>query len=99
MWNTTALIRACYWDIEAIQEEKEESGGVSIILETGMEVTQNYSFLNYRPPIPHKYLKQQYRTIFTGTGMNLTPKCVHPGYSKEKFGKETPPDALIMDNL
>ena len=34
-----------------------------------------------------------------GTGVNLAPKFVLPGNSKEKFGKEIPPDALLVDNL
>ena len=34
-----------------------------------------------------------------GTGVNLSPNCVIPGNSKEKVGKENPPDALIMENL
>ena len=31
--------------------------------------------------------------------MKTAPKLVSPGHRKEKFGKENPPDALIMDNL
>ena len=31
--------------------------------------------------------------------MKPVPKLVPPGHSEDKFGKETPPDALIMDNL
>ena len=29
----------------------------------------------------------------------MEPKCVLPGNSKEKVGKEIPPDALLVDNL
>ena len=31
--------------------------------------------------------------------MNTAPKFVLLGHSKDKIGKETPPDVLIMDNL
>ena len=34
-----------------------------------------------------------------GTGMKPAQKCVLPGHSKEKTENETPPDALIIDNL
>ena len=35
---------------------KGKSGGVSMMLKTGMEVAQYYTILNYGPPIPPKYL-------------------------------------------
>ena len=34
-----------------------------------------------------------------GPGMKPAPKFAPPGNSKEKVGKETPSNALIMDNL
>ena len=37
--------------------------------------------------------------IVAVTGVNLAPKCVLPGNSKEKVGKEMPSDVLVMNNL
>ena len=79
--------------------KKGKSIGTSIMLKTVMEVAQYYNFFNYRNPIPQKYLKSQDRTIVAGPGMNLAPKFVLSGHSKEKVGKETPPYELIIDNL
>ena len=66
---------------------------------TGMEVAQYYFVLNYRPPIPQKYLKPQDRTILVRPGIKAASKFILPGHRKYKLDKETPPDALIMDNL
>ena len=70
--------------------KKGESGGVSMILKTGMEVSQYYTVFNYRPPIPQKDLKPQDRKIVAGPGMKPAPIFFLPEHSKEKFGKETP---------
>ena len=70
-----------------------------MMMKTGMELNQDYTFLNYGPPRPQKYLKPQDRTIVAVPGMKPEPNFVLPGHIKQKFGKETPPDALIMDNL
>ena len=78
---------------------KGEYGGVSMVMKTGMEVDQDKKKIDCVPPIPQKYLNSQYRTIVAGPGMNPAPKFILPGHSKEKVGKETPPDALIMGNL
>ena len=71
---------------------KGESGGVFMMLKTGMEVAQDYTAFNYGPPRPQKYLNPQDRKIVAGPGMNLAQKFVLPGHSKEKVGKETPRD-------
>ena len=60
---------------------------------------QYHTVFNYGPPIPQKDLISKYRTIVTGPGMDLALKFVLPWCSKEKVGREPPPDALIMDNL
>ena len=70
-----------------------------MMMKIGMEVAQDYTVFKYIPPIPHKDLDTQDITIVSGQGMNLAPKYFLPGHSKEKVGNETPPDALIMDNL
>ena len=54
--------------------KKVKSGGLSMILKTGLEVDQDYTIFNYGPPIPQKDLKSQYRTILSGPGMNPAPK-------------------------
>ena len=78
---------------------KGESGGASMMLKTGMEVVQYYTVFNYGPPRPQKDLNPQYRTIISEPGMKPAIKLFLPWHSKEKVGKETPPYALIMDNL
>ena len=69
------------------------------MLETGMEVAQDYTVFNYVLPIPQKYLKSQVRTIVAQPGMNPSPKFLLPGHSKEKTGKEPTTEAFIMDKL
>ena len=61
---------------------KVKSGGLYIILRKGMEVAQYYTVFNYGPPIPHKDLKSQVRTIVAQPGMKPAPKIILPGYSK-----------------
>ena len=70
-----------------------------MMLETGMEVAQDYTVFNYVLPIPQKYLKSQVRTIVANPGINPATEFVLQGHSKEKTGKEPPPYALIVDNL
>ena len=43
--------------------EKGESGGVSMMLKTGMDMSQDYTVFDNRPPIPQKDIKPQDRTI------------------------------------
>ena len=62
-------------------------------------MAKDYTVFNYGTPIPQKDLNSQDRTIVAETGMNPEPNVFHPGHSKEKTEKETPTDALIMDNL
>ena len=62
--------------------KKGEYGGVSMMLKTGMEVDQDYTIFNYGPPIPHKYLNPQYRTVAAGLRMKPAPKFVLPGHRK-----------------
>ena len=69
------------------------------MLRTGMEVVQKNTFFNYGTPRPHKYSKTQDITIVADPGMKPEPKLVLLEHSKEKVGKKTPPDSLIMDNL
>ena len=64
---------------------KGKAEGLSIMLKTGMQVSQHYTVFNYRPSSPQKYLKSQYRTIVAGSGMKPAPKFVLPGHSKEKL--------------
>ena len=72
---------------------KVESGCVSMMLKT------DYTFFKDGPPIPQKYLNTQDRIIVVRPGMKPAPKFVLAGHIKEKIGKETPSDALIVDNL
>ena len=51
------------------------------------------------PPRPQKYIKSRYRKIVAVPGVNLAPKFVLLGNSKDKYGKETLACALIMYNL
>ena len=60
---------------------------------------QYYTVFNYINPIPQKDVKYQDRKIVSGPGVKPAPKFVLPGHSKENFGKEPPPYALIMDIL
>ena len=62
-------------------------------------MAQYYTVFNYVPPIPQKDINSQDITIVAGSGVNLASKTFLPGNSKEKVGKETPPDELIMNNL
>ena len=77
---------------------KGESGGVLMMMKIGMEVAQDYTVFNYGSAIPQKDLNPQDITIVAGPGMKPSPKKL-PGHIREKFWKETPPDAFIMDNL
>ena len=70
-----------------------------MMLKTGIGVDQYYTFFNYGPPIPQKDLNPQDRTIVVGPGMKQALKHILPGHSNDKFGKETPPYLLIIDNL
>ena len=58
--------------------KKGKCRGVSMMLKTEIEVAQDYTFSNYIPPIPQKYIKSQYRKIVAGTGVHLAPKLVLP---------------------
>ena len=79
--------------------KKGKSGVASMMLKIVMEVAQYYNVFNYGPPRPQKDLKSQDRKIVAGPGMKPETKFVLPGNIKEKFGKENPPDSLIIDNL
>ena len=58
-----------------------------MVLKTGMELAQDYTVFNYRPPRPQKDLKSQDRTIVAGPGMKSVPNFLLPGNSKEKVSK------------
>ena len=85
--------------IKLLGVTKGEYGGVVMILKVGMKVAQDYNVFNYRTPIPQNNVNSKDRKIVEGTGVNLGQKVFLPGNSKKKVGKETPPDALLMDNL
>ena len=71
--------------------KKGEPGGVSMTLKTGMEVAQYYIFLKiYKVP---RHNNSGGARGYSGTNFFL------PGDSKEKFGREPPPDAFIMNSL
>ena len=70
-----------------------------MMLKTGMGLSQDYTIFNYGHPIPQKDVKSQDRTIVAGPGVNSEPKFVLTGNSKEKVGKETPPDVFIVHIL
>ena len=70
-----------------------------MMLKAGLQVAQDYTVFNYRPPRPQKDLNTQDRTIVTGPGIKPAPKFVFLWHSKEKTDKEVPQDPLIIDNL
>ena len=51
---------------------------------------QDYTVFNYGPPIPHKDVNPQDKTIVSGTGVNPSPKFALPGNSKDEFEKYPP---------
>ena len=57
-------------------------GGVSMILKTGMEVSQDYIVFNYGPPRPHKFTNYQYISTVAGPGFKPSLKFVLPGNIK-----------------
>ena len=67
--------------------KKVESGGLSMMMKSGMEVYQYYTVFKYGPPRPQKELNSQDRTIVAGPLMKLASKLVTLGHSKEKVGK------------
>ena len=73
--------------LNGLVTKKVESISVYMMLKIGMEVDQYGTVFNYRPPIPQKYLKFQYRTIVAGLGVKLAPIFSLSGNSEEKFGK------------
>ena len=64
---------------------KVGSGGVAMMLKTGMKVTQDYSVFNYVHPRPQNIENPQEKTKVEGIGFNSSP-IVFPGNRKEKFG-------------
>ena len=78
---------------------KGKYGGLPMRLKTGLEVAQDYTVFNYRPPIPYKDLKYQDRKIMAGPRMKPAQNLFLPGHRKEKTENEPPPYALIKDNL
>ena len=72
---------------------KGESGGVSMMLKTGMEVAQEYTVFNYGPPRPQKYLKPQDITIVAGPEVK-PKKFLSQGTEKRKSGRTPPPRCL-----
>ena len=65
----------------------------------GIKMAQDYTVLNLGPPIPKNNINPQYITIVAGTGNNLATIFFLPGNRNDRFGKEPPPDVLLMDNL
>ena len=64
---------------------KGKSEVLSMILQTGMEVAQDYTVFNYGNPIPQKDLKPQGRTIVAQAVMKPASKLLFPGNTKEKI--------------
>ena len=62
-------------------------------------MAQSYTVFNNGSKRPQEDINYQYRTVVLLSGVNLAPKVFLTGNSKDKFGKKTPQDALIMDNL
>ena len=69
-----------------------------MILMIGMKVAQYYNVFNYVPSIPYNNVKYQDRTIVAGIRL-IWHQFFLPGNIKDKFGKDIPPDALLMDYL
>ena len=66
-----------------------KSGGVSMILKTGIEGAHYYNVFDYVLPIQQKSIKSQGRKILLGPGVNLAPTFFYRG-TKKKVRKETP---------
>ena len=66
---------------------KHKSGRVSVMMKTGMEVSQDYTVFNYGPSIPHKYVNHQERKKVPGLGVKTALRFVLPGNSNDKVGK------------
>ena len=59
--------------INGLGIKKSKAGGLYTMLKILMEVDQEYNVFNYGPPIPHKDLKSQGRTIVAQAGMKPAP--------------------------
>ena len=70
--------------------KKGKSGGLSLMLKTGMEVSQYYTIFNYVPPSPHKDLKYQGRTIVARAVIKTAPKTFNQGTAKRKLQRNPP---------
>ena len=76
--------------LNGVGTTKGESGGLSMMIITGMEVTQYDTTFNYEPLRPHKCLNPQYITIVAVPGMKQAPEFVLPGHSKRMLGMKPP---------
>ena len=70
-----------------------------MMTKTGIQVTHYCTVFKYIPPIPYNNANSQDGMIVSGTGVDLAPKFVLSGNSKDKVEKLIPPDELLMDNL
>ena len=57
------------------------------------------AIFNYGPPRSQKEVNSKDRTIVVEPGVNPAPTFVTPGINEGKFGQETHPYFLIVDNL
>ena len=73
--------------LDSLDMTKGKSVSASMMLKTGMELAQDYTVFNYKPPRPQKDLKSQDRTIVTDPGMKPVPKIILSVNIKEKVGK------------
>ena len=77
--------------IKVLGATKVESGGVSMMLKTGMKVSQYYTVFNYGPPRPHNNVNFQYITIVAAAGVNLAMIFFFSqGTVRRNLGREPP---------
>ena len=61
-----------------------------MMMKTGMEVAHDYTVFNYIPPIPHKNLNYQYRTIVAGPGINPASNYFSWGTERRNLSRNPP---------
>ena len=69
---------------------KVKTGGLSMILKTGLEAVQYYNVFNHVPQIPQKDLKSQVKTILAQPGMNPAPNLFIRAQQKENWEGTSP---------
>ena len=64
--------------LKVLGVKKGKSGGVAMMMKTGMRLVQYYIFFFYGPPIPQNNLSSQDIAIVSGIGVNLETTFFSP---------------------